>query len=176
MAAIDPSATPEHIGTANGDTPPRATLKIIYREPGPGSYKGSDIDSEEEDYLRALLEGRGSETDEDDEESSSDEEEKNGGPSDPAKSKKARKQAAVEQLIKSLATNDSDDQMEDGASAVNGVVSNTKKGKAKATDGEEEAGGEDDDDEGMPEMRELVLCTLDPSKVCYSTKPCLLDH
>lgn len=163
MAAIDPSAELEQNGTTNGDAAPRATLKIIYDPNGPGRDGESDEDSEDEDYLKGLLEGAGSDEDDDDDESSDDDEEKNGGPSDPSKSKKARKQAAVEQMMKALAENDNDDEIDD-APAVNGEVSKKKKGKAKATDLDEESSNEDDDDE-MPEMEELVLCTLDPSKV-----------
>ena len=161
MAAIDPSEEQEHTGAASGDAPPRATLKIIYDPNGPGDGGESDDGSEDEDYLKGLLEGVGSGED-DEEEPSDDDEEKNGGPSDPSKSKKARKQAAVEQMMKALAKNDSDDEMGD-APAVNGVVSTKKKGKAKATDVDKESSEEDEDE--MPEMEELVLCTLDPLKV-----------
>lgn len=161
MAAIDPSATPEHTGTANGDTPVRATLKIIY-DPSPSNAdEGSDVGSDDEEYLKALL--RDDEDDED-EDSSSDEEEKNGGPSDPSKSKKARMQAAVEQTMKALAENASDEDGEmSGTSGINGALSKAKKGKAKATDEDEESS--DEEDEGFEQYEELVLCTLDPSKV-----------
>ena len=163
MAAIDPSAEAEQTGAANGDAPPRATLKIIYDPNGPGEDEDSDEDDEDEDYLKGLLDGAGSDEDDEDDESSDDEEEKNGGPSDPSKTKKARKQAAVEQMMKALAENDSDDELDD-APGVNGEVSKKKKGKAKATDLNEEESGDENDDQ-MPEMEELVLCTLDPSKV-----------
>ena len=159
MAAIDPGAQPDQSANANGDAPPRATLKIIYDPNGPGQDEESDEDSEDEDYLKGLLEGAGSDEDDEDEESSDDEEEKNGGPSDPSKTKKARKQAAVEQMMKALAENDSDDEMDD-APAANGELSKRKKGKAKATDLDEEETSDEDD-----EMEELVLCTLDPLKV-----------
>lgn len=162
MAAIDPSATPEHTGTANGDTPARATLKIMYEPSDPNADEDSEVGSDDEEYLRALLQG---DEDDEDEESSSDEEEKNGGPSDPSKSSKARKQAAVEQMMKAHAENDSDDDVEvDGASGINGAFSNAKKGKGKATDEDEESS--DEENEGLEGLEELVLCTLDPAKVC----------
>lgn len=169
MAAIDPSATPEHAGTANGDTPVRATLKIIYEPNDPNADEGSDEGSDDENYLKALLQG---DEDEEDENSSSDEEEKNGGPSDPSKSRKARKQAAVEQMMKALAENDSNDDVDmGGASGINGALSKAKKGKGKATEEEEEESSEDEN-EGLKGLEELVLCTLDPAKVrtCPSTR------
>lgn len=157
MAAIDPSATPEHTGTANGDTPVRATLKIIYEPNDPNADEDSDVD---ENYLKALFQD---DEDEEEEESSSDEEEKNGGPSDPSKSRKARKQAAVEQMMKALAENDTDDDVDiGGASGTNGALSKAKKGKGKATDEDEESS--DDENEGLERLEELVLCTLDPAK------------
>lgn len=175
MAAIDPSAVPEHTGITNGDAPARATLKIVYNPAGP-----DDIDSEdsedEGDYLKALLEGRESDglsDEDDDDESSDDDEEKNGGPSDPSKSKKARKEAALQEMIKALAENsdaDSEDEMDvDGLVGMNGKGKDPKmkKGKGKATDlDEDEASADEDDDEDFTEsMRELIVCTLDPHKV-----------
>lgn len=161
MAAIDPSAAPKHIGTANGDAPPRATLKIIYEPVDP--TEDSDDDSEE-GYLQQLLQA--SQEESEDEESSSDEEEKNGGPSDPSKSKKARKQAAVEQMMKALAEENSEDEKDvDSATKTNGALSKVKKGKGKATEEDDES-SEDEDEEGMNDLEELVLCTLDPAKVC----------
>lgn len=107
MAAIDPTAEPEHTGTANGETPPRATLKLIYdRSSQIDDEDDSEGSSDEQDYLKALMEGQdsdGEDEDEDEDESSSDDEDVNGGPSDPARSRKARKQAAAEQLMKALA-------------------------------------------------------------------------
>ena len=164
MAAIDPSATPEHTGTANGDTLARATLKIIYEHIDLNPSEGSDEGSDDDNYLKALLQDRDSEDEEDEDESSSDEEEKNGGPSDPSKTKKARKQAAMEQMMKALAENDSDEIDLDSTSRTNGTLSKAKKGKAKASDKDEE-GSDEDDEEGLDGMEELVLCTLDPTKV-----------
>ena len=154
MAAIDPSAPPEHSGVVNGDSPARATLKIVYDPLGLGANDDSD-GSDDEDYLQALLEGKDG-----DEEGSSDEEEKNGGPSDPSKSRKARRQAAAEQMMKALATNDSDEEM-DGTSSDNGNLLKKNKGKSKATSVDEE----ESDYEGDDGLEELVLCTLDPAKV-----------
>ncbi|SLM39952.1 fk506-binding protein [Lasallia pustulata] len=156
MAAIDPTAPPQHTGTANGDAPPRATLKIIRQPPGL-----DDEDDDSKDYLSALLGGADREDDEEDEESSSDDEEKNGGPSDPTKTKKARKEAAVEQLKKALAESNDDDEME--LELANGTSGANSKGKAKATDDNDDDEDDDEDDE-EPELEEFVICTLDPTK------------
>ena len=170
MAAIDPSATPEHTGTVNGDAPARATLKVVYDPSGPEEDESEDSD-EKDDYLRKLLASAdgdsGDEDDEDDEESSSDDEEANGGPSDPSKTKKARKEAAVQEMMKALAEqNDSDDEMDvDGLPAVNGISKKVDKGKGKATDEDLEDDASEVDSEDVDGLEELVLCTLDPEKV-----------
>ena len=174
MAAIDPSAAPEHTGTVNGDTKPRATLKLVY-DANPGQDSDSDEGSdEEEDYLKALLAAResGDEDDDEDDESSSDDDEKNGGPSDPSKTKKARKEAAMLQMMKAIAEapNDSEDEMDvDKTPQVNGLSTKSKankgKGKAVAEDSEDESLGEDDTEDSMDRMEEVVVCTLDPEKV-----------
>ena len=174
MAAIDPSAAPEHTGTLNGDTKSRATLKLVYdANPGQDSDFDSDEGSdEEEDYLKALLAGRESEDEDEDEEPSSDDEEENGGPSDPSKTKKARKEAAMQQLMEALETqNENEDEMEVHKSAkVNGVIKQSKvnngkgKGKATAEDLEDE-NLEDDTEDSIDGMEEVVVCTLDPEKV-----------
>lgn len=158
MAAIDPSAPPKHTGTANGDTPARATLKIIYDPTGPLDEDDSSQDSEERLYMESLI------RDDDEDGSSSEEEERNGGPSDPSKRDKARKQAAAEQMMKAVADNFSDNEMSiDGDPHTNGVLSKIQKGKGKATE-EDEEGSEDEHD--VDGLDELVLCTLDPNKVC----------
>ena len=169
MAAIDPSATPEHTGTLNGNTPPRATLKMVYDPSGPGDDE-SDNSEEEEKYLQALLEGRESDglSDEDDEDGeSSEDEEANGGPSDPAKSKKARKEAAAQELFKALSKRNEDenkDDMEvDRSPMVNGDGKKGK-GKAKASHFDGEL-NEDEVGEDAESMEEVVICTLDPEKV-----------
>ena len=160
MAAIDPSAAPEHTGITADGALARATLKLIRQPIGMGDETDSDEDSNEDNYLQKLLDGVDS--DEDEENPSTDDEEKNGGPSDPSKSKKARKAAAVEQLKKALAENAIEDDMEvDGP---NGVVSKSHKGKGKAS-GDEDSSEEDDEDSEDLEVEEFVLCTLDPEKV-----------
>ena len=172
MAAIDPSATPEHTGSLDGDAKPRATLKLVY-DTNPGQESDSDEGSDEdEEYLKALLAGRESEDEDEDDESSSDDEEKNGGPSDPSKTKKARKEAAFQQMLKAVAeaANDSENEMDvDGSPQVNGVSKKSKvdkgKGKAVAEDSGDESLGEDDTEDSMDGMEEVVVCTLDPEKV-----------
>ncbi len=167
MAAIDPSAEAEYSGMANGDGPVRATLKLIRQPIGPDDEDSED-DSEDDDYMDALLNGDASE--EDDDESSSDDEEKNGGPSDPSKSRKARRQAAVEQLKKALAEDGSDDDIDmDGTNGLNGTLTKLDKGKAKATGGEDEDDSDEGDSEDL-EVEEFVICTLDPTQVCYSPR------
>lgn len=180
MAAIDPSATPEHTGTANGDVPSRATLKLVYDPQGPGDEDSSEEDSEDEEtYLKALLEGRESE-DEEDEESSGDDE-KNGGPSDPSKTKKARQEAAMQQMMKALAeSNDDskDDVNMNGSPKTNGLSkhkSNKGKGKALAEDLEGDE-SEDDTEDRLDGMDEQVLCTLDPEKVCDCSRTSYSSH
>ena len=95
MAAIDPTAEPEHTSTTNGGSHPRATLKLIYdRSSQPEDDDDDDDDDSKgsmdgQDYLKALMEGQESDEqddDDEDDESSSDDEEVNGGPSDPARS------------------------------------------------------------------------------------------
>ncbi|KAL2044978.1 hypothetical protein N7G274_002753 [Stereocaulon virgatum] len=171
MAAIDPSAEPEHTGTANGNGPARATLKVVYDPNGSGEEDESENSEDQEEYLQKLLAGGDSddEDDEDEDESSSDDEEKNGGPSDPSKTKKARKEAALQEMMKALAEqNDSDDEMEeDNSPRTNGVTKKAKvdKGKGKATDEDmEKDDSEDGSEESLDDMEEVVLCTLDPEK------------
>ena len=183
MAAIDPSAAPAHTGTANGNTPVRATLKLVYDPRGPGSENDSEDDSEDEgNILKALLEARGSEDedegeedDEEDDEPSSDDEEKNGGPSDPSKTKKARQEAAMQQMMKALAESQSgseDDLDMEDAPRANGLASKAKlksksnKGKGKALAEDLDGAESEEDGEGSPQaLDEQVVCTLDPEKV-----------
>ena len=172
MAALDPSATPEHTSTLDGETRPRATLKLIY-DTNPGEDSDSDEESDEEDeQLRALLAGRESEDENGDDESSSDDEEKNGGPSDPSKTKKARKEAAMQQMLKALAEAHDDSETEmnvDESPQINGASKTSKanKGKGKAVAGnlEDESLGDNDTEDSMDGMEEVVVCTLDPEKV-----------
>ncbi|KAL6714438.1 peptidylprolyl isomerase fpr3 [Lecanora helva] len=177
MAAIDPSAAPKHTGTVNGNTPSRATLKLVYDPQGPGDEDDSKGDSEdEEEVLKAIMEARGSQEDDEDdeedledEESSSDDEEKNGGPSDPSKTKKARREAAMKQMMDALADSkdESEDDVEMGdAPKTNGVVG---KSASKSAKGKGKALAEDSDDEessaiSQDGMDEQVICTLDPEK------------
>jgi FK506-binding nuclear protein len=158
MAAIDPSAEPEYAGTVDADAPARATLKLVRQPLGPGDDE-SEYDSEEEDQLKALLNGDASDEDEE-----SSDEEANGGPSDPSKSKRARREAAIESLKQALAGGEGDD----GDMSVDDVDGAPKaetkgKGKGKATDLDEEEDDEDDSED--LEIEEFVICTLNPSTV-----------
>ena len=177
MAAIDPSATPEKSDTVNGNTPARATLKLIYDPRGPEEDEDSEGSEDEDEQLRALLGAREADEDEEeddeDDESSSEDDEKNGGPSDPTKTKKARREAAMEQMMKALADSkeesDDDIDMRD-APKVNGVLSksgsksNKGKGKALGEDADD-VEGEEDTESSLEELDEQVVCTLDPEKV-----------
>ncbi|KAL9021480.1 MAG: hypothetical protein Q9185_001377 [Variospora sp. 1 TL-2023] len=168
MAAIDPTAEPENTGTANGQNPPRATLKLVYDRNGSTDEEGDESDEwpDSMNLLQQIMQGGPSDEDEEEEDdendSSSDDEEVNGGPSDPSKSKKARKQAAADALMKALAESVSDDDMD--VDGVNGASSKKKnKGKAKALSQEDEVDSEDEEDDDT-DMEEVVVCTLDPSK------------
>lgn len=160
MASIDPSASPAHSSTTNGDVPQRSILKLIYDTTKPSD----DEDESDDEYLREALMGAEDGEDEDDDEdaqSSDDDEEKNGGPSDPSKTKKARKEAATAQMLNSLresAGEESDEDVDASSShVVNGVSPKDDKGKGKAV-----ALLQDDDEDEEDEMMEVVLCTLDP--------------
>ena len=156
MAAIDPSAEPEH--SEGGNAQPRATLKLI-RAPliDMDDDEDSEFDPEEMDAMLA--------SDEDGEESS--DEEANGGPSDPAKSKKARKAAAVRQLIKELGEDMDVDEAPKGKGKGKGKMIDISEDFDDDDEEEEDDDEEDsDDDEEDFEPEEFVLCTLDPSKVC----------
>ena len=183
MAAIDPSAAPEHTGTTNGTTPPRATLKIIYDPSGPEDDEDDDEESDSggrDSFLKALLNGGDDEDGDEEDESSSEDEEKNGGPSDPSKTKKARQEAAMQQMIAALAnTNDESEDDEDvdmdDAPKTNGKMNGapklrSDKGKGKAlaeVPGEDERSDEEASADGMEEQ---VICTLDPEKVRASQR------
>lgn len=173
MAAIDPTAEPE-FEDADDKHPARSTLKVI-RVPD-SMFDDSDDDSEDEEDFLAGLAG-----DSEDDESSEDDEEANGGPSE----KRLRKQALLEALI---AGEDDDEEMgeqededdeeeeEDSAEADEKAIALLKqlmkdaKGKGKAIEGEGDSDDddeEDSDDEAI-QMDEVVICTLDPEKVCLS--------
>ncbi|KAI9771006.1 MAG: peptidylprolyl isomerase fpr4 [Geoglossum simile] len=156
MAAIDPSEPPSSVRETapNGDTPLCATLKIIRSRHD--SDDESEGESDEEDYLKALLGGDSdSDGESHDSEDSEEETEENGGPSDPERAKKAREQKEKEALEKMLTQDDDDDHT--SVDKPNGLVN---KGKAKAT------GDESDSDEEGEELdvETFVICTLDPTK------------
>jgi FK506-binding nuclear protein len=147
MAAIDPEAMPEYEDSANASKPPRATLKIVRPPPG----LDFDDDSEDDDDY---------EDDEDEEDDLSSEDEENGGPSDRAKMKQAMKAAALKDMEDAM---DEDDSEADDEVDLKAAISKLIKGKAKATD------DDDSDTSDGPELEELVVCTLDPEKVCLAT-------
>jgi FK506-binding nuclear protein len=167
MAAIDPSEPPSSVRetATNGDTPSRATLKIIRSRHD--SDDESEGESDEEDYLKALLGGDSdSDGESHDSEDSEEETEENGGPSDPERTKKAREQKEKEALEQMLTQDDDDDHMR--VDKPNGLVN---KGKAKAT------GDESDSDEEGEELdvETFVICTLDPTKVSFNYDLRLLE-
>lgn len=179
MAAIDPSAEPEHTGTSKKGTSARATLKIIY-DPASPEDDASENSDDEEEYLKGLLAGREDDDDEDDEddEDEEDEDEQSGEKSEKAKASKARREAAVKQLLQELKDEDSDAEVDDDdegdelmevddAPKVNGVKKSSSKGSIEKTSkgGEDEEDDEDDDEDSMDGMEEMVVCTLDPEKV-----------
>lgn len=147
MAAIDPTAEFDASDA-------RATLKLI-------RITDDDEDSDDEDYdpdnieeLRAKLLADGVLGSDDDSEEESDEE-ANGGPSDPAKSKQALREALQKKLQEEAAADEMEIELTNGT-----------KGKGKALDGEDSEEDSEDEDEEGDEAEELVLCTLDPEKVC----------
>jgi len=140
MAALDPTAAPEHHANLPENAPPRATLKLV-RVPI-DEEDSEDEDDEENEELDALING-GSDED-------SDEDEAGSGPSDPTKSKAAKLQA----LKEALATAEDEDDEDEEMGGVNGKLN---KGKALAMLEDDE---EDGDDTGMDEY---VVCTLDPT-------------
>lgn len=148
MAAIDPDASPEFSEEFSEDKKPRATLKII-RAPD-GMFEDDDDESDDEDY---------EDVDSDEEEDSDDE--SNGGPSDPVKAKMAKKAAALKELEDAMDEDESDDGDDEDLKA---AISKLIKGKGKAFDDEEDS--DDDDGEGL-ELEEVVVCTLDPERVCF---------
>lgn len=163
MAALDPSAPTKKTAAINKNTPLRSTLKLIY----------SPIrdDSDDEDaYMRALQDGVESDGLSDEEDASLGDEETNGGPSDLSKSSQAKKDVAAKRLMDSLAAQDTDESdsemnLETGSPKTNGdaIISKASKGKAKAKVSlldEDES-----DDSGTALTTEVVLCTLDTTKV-----------
>jgi hypothetical protein len=165
MAAIDPSATPEH-EDVDDKSPPRATLKVV-RVP---DSMFDDDDDDDEDYEE--LEDGEDEADE----------EENGGPSQ----KKSKAERLLEALVSDVDEEDDKD-MADGeadeeddeddeedeevarAALVKFMKASKSKGKAKATGEEDEDEDDDDDDDTAIELDEVVLCTLDPEKVFHKS-------
>ena len=157
MAAID---TSEEYEPEEGDAPKtdnkRCVLKVIRLPYDVEEEDDSEFDSEEEDQLKALINGNMSDSEEDEEEDS-DDEMVNGGPSDPEKSKKARREAAAKALKEALAVSPEEFGMDD--------LNNKGKGKlASLVDEDDEDDDEDEEDESS-EIQEFVLCTLDPNNV-----------
>ena len=153
MAAIDPTAQ-----TLDG--PARATLKLIRVQDDDEDDDDDDFDPDNIEELRAKLLADGVlGSDDDDSEDEESEDEKNGGPSDPQRSKQAKRDALQKKLQEDADAEEMEiDQL---SNTVNGT-----KGKGKALVGED---GEDSDDSDLDdddEPEELVLCTLDPDKVC----------
>jgi FK506-binding nuclear protein len=144
MAAIDPSAEPE-LDDPEDKRPPRATLKLV-RVPA-SMLDDFDDDSDDDDFD---LE----DDDEDEDDSDEEDEEVNGGPSE--KKSKAKTEEDDDEDMED-GDEDEDDDEEDDAEAIAQLAKIMKsiKGKGKAVDGEEDL-----------EMDEVVICTLDPEKVC----------
>lgn len=152
MAAIDPTAQVQ-------DGLSRATLKLIRVQDDDDDEDDDDFDPDNIEELRAKLLADGVlGSDDDDSEEDDSEDEKNGGPSDPARSKQAKRNA----LQKKLQEEADAEEMEIDQLA-NGVNGTKGKGKALADDESDESDDVDDDED---EPEELVLCTLDPEKVC----------
>lgn len=144
MAAIDPDAVPEFEDEAHANKAPRATLKIIRPPPG--------LDYED------------SADDEDDEDDESDDE-ANGGPSDPARKKRAMLEAALKNMDDGMDEDDEDEDDDDEDTDLAAAISKLVKGKGRATDDDDS-----DSDEDL-ELEEVVICTLDPERVCLFSLP-----
>ena len=168
MAAIDPSAEAE--GDEDEISHPRATLKVM-RVPLGEDYlsdedSGSDVDMDEMDAKFGDVE------DLDEDGDSSDDEDLNGGPSDPTKSKKAKREAVqkeIEALLEKEGMDVDDVSDEDIPNGINGNAKSKKaKDKMPAGEDEDEDDSDIDSDEMGGEVEEFVICTLDPTKVCYT--------
>lgn len=153
MAAIDPSAEAE-LEDPEDKRPARATLKLVRVPDG----MLDDDDSDDEDFdLEA----------EEDDEDSDEEEEANGGPSEKKSKAVVKAEDNDEDMEDEDEEEDEDDEDEAEALAQLAKIMKSAKGKAKALDGEEDADDEDDSDDEALEMDEVVICTLDPEKVCH---------
>lgn len=147
MAAIDPTEEPE-VDAGEDKQRPRATLKVV-RVP---EDMIDDSDDDEDDF-------------EDDDEDS-EEEGVNGGPSDKKKSKLDKIVKAEED--EDMDEDDEDDSDEDEAAKellAKLMANGSKKGKSKALDGDDDEDSDIDSLEALG-MDEVVMCTLDPEKVC----------
>ena len=153
MAAIDPSAE------VTTEGPARATLKLV--KISVPDFGGDDSDDEDyEDDGIAAIERRLGLASEDDSDDSDEAEGVNGGPSDPTRSKKARTEA----LRKALEAGTNGDAMED-VTLANGANGKVDKGKAKVTDDSDDDSDDLEDDDDEEEIKEYVVCTLDPERV-----------
>lgn len=142
MAAIDPDEAPEF--DDDSSRRPRATLRIIRAPPGLDE-EDSDDDYEDED---------------DSEDDSEDDEEFNGGPSDKEKARKLKEAAYLKELEDAMSEDDESDEGEEFD--LKAAISKLVKGKAPATDDDDE---DAESDEGL-DLDEMVVCTLDPERVC----------
>lgn len=150
MAAIDPSEEPEH-DTAVDKQKVRSTLKVV---------RMIDEGDSEDDF------------EDDEEDSEEDDEEVNGGPSTKVPSKQEIAKAIADLAAEEDDEDDDEDMDEDSEdeeaaqALLAKLMKDARKGKSKAVDGEEDD-SEDEDAESV-EMDEVVVCTLDPEKVCSS--------
>ena len=171
MAAIDPSTKARHADVTNDDQPSRATLKMVFDPSGGGTDDSEDSDDEDA-YLKALQDGVESDGLSDEEDEDSEDEEQNGGPSDPSKSTKARKEAAAQSILDALEHQESDEENKDAMDTdqtpkVNGLAnSNASKGKGKAKVEDDEDEQDSESESAAERLEEVVICTLDTSKVC----------
>jgi len=146
MAAIDPTEKLTGDGQTNGDVLPRATLKMICIPVSPEDSDDDDDDEEDDDDedsydMAQLLDDVASEDDDDDEDG------------DDEKGAESRK-AIAEKLMKALAAGGDD--ME-----VDAATTGKDKEDADADEDEDELYSQDIFDSA----KEVILCTLDPSKV-----------
>lgn len=156
MAAIDPSEEPE-LENAVDKQKVRSTLKVVRVMDDGDDSEDDDFDEDEMD---------------EDEESDDEEAETNGGPSKVPSKKDILKAIADAEAEDDDEDEEDDDDEEEGDSEddaaaeeiLSRLMKQAKKGKSKALNGEDE--DSDDDDAESLEMDEVVVCTLDPEKVC----------
>lgn len=109
-----------------------------------------------------------------DEEDDTSDEEENGGPSDPKKAKKMKKSDVIKALAEEDDDDDDDEEMSEDDAEAAAALKAIMKGKGKASDEDEDDDDELDDEDGH-EMEEIVVCTLDPEKVCCGPKGLTLE-